>query len=358
MFNVSPFESRTVSWWYDQKKKIDFNPQYQRKGNIWTIADKSYLIDSILNDFDIPKIYVADYSFGNAKLIAESYRFAVVDGKQRFEAMFDFYEDKIALDSKFVYEEDSDVKIGGMRFSEIRLKYPEIARKFENYNLSVMRIVTNEEGKINDLFVRLNRSRPLTGAELRAAMNGEVPKIIKNLAEKPFFELVKFSKNRAQDQNAAAKLLLIEFLGGFTGTAKSNLDELVELAVRSESDLAGIRDAKKRVESVLEKMNMIFVNNDPLLSSQGPIPIYYWLIKNARESEIAFVRNFLVNFEATRKQVRSSDDMPDDSKLREYYIYNTQLRSVDNKGSLEIRYTILSEKFQKYLLENNLILDK
>jgi hypothetical protein len=44
-------------WWVTQKKNIDMSPTYQRRGNIWSDADKAYLIDTILNDYDIPKIY-------------------------------------------------------------------------------------------------------------------------------------------------------------------------------------------------------------------------------------------------------------------------------------------------------------
>jgi hypothetical protein len=276
----------------------------------------------------------------------------MVDGKQRFEAMFEFYEDKLPLLPSFVFEEDIELKIGGLKFSQIRFKYPDIARKFENFNLSVMRIVTDEEGKINDLFVRLNRSRPLTGAELRAAMMGESPKLIKTLSQHPFFQLVKFNKNRAQDQNAAAKILLIEFLGGFTGTAKGNLDDLVGLAVKSDTDLQGIQAAWEKASEVLSKMCNVFVERDPLLSSQGSIPVYYWLVRNTGVENLRNLRQFLLQFEEVRKRVRASDVNNTQKSIQSYYIYNTQLRSVDNKGSLEIRYSILSSQFLEYLKLN------
>ena len=60
MFKVRQFEARTLSWWYDQRDTIDLNPPYQRRGGLWSAREKSYLIDSILNDYDIPKLYLAD----------------------------------------------------------------------------------------------------------------------------------------------------------------------------------------------------------------------------------------------------------------------------------------------------------
>lgn len=40
-----------------KRKKIDTNPDYQRPA-VWTKAQKQLLIDSILRDFDVPKIYL------------------------------------------------------------------------------------------------------------------------------------------------------------------------------------------------------------------------------------------------------------------------------------------------------------
>ena len=45
MFRVRTFESRTLSWWYNERKNIDMNPQYQRKGGLWSADDKALLID-------------------------------------------------------------------------------------------------------------------------------------------------------------------------------------------------------------------------------------------------------------------------------------------------------------------------
>ena len=55
MFQVRTHETRTLSWWHTNKDDIDFNPPYQRKGGLWTPGDKAYLVDSILNGYDIPK---------------------------------------------------------------------------------------------------------------------------------------------------------------------------------------------------------------------------------------------------------------------------------------------------------------
>jgi hypothetical protein len=78
VFSVRQFEARTLSWWSDQRDEIDFDPPYQRRGGIWTRRDKAFLIDSILNGFDIPKLYVADFTVGPTTLNTSNKQFAVV----------------------------------------------------------------------------------------------------------------------------------------------------------------------------------------------------------------------------------------------------------------------------------------
>src|SRR5438067_12827678 len=94
---VTAFPARTLSWWRTQKTKIDMNPPYQRRGHLWSDADKAFLIDSILNGFDIPKLYLADFTYSNSRLNKKLLPYAIIDGKQRFEAIFDFFEGNVTL---------------------------------------------------------------------------------------------------------------------------------------------------------------------------------------------------------------------------------------------------------------------
>ena len=128
-------------------------PVYQRRGGLWSPKYKAFLIDSILNDFDIPKLYIADFTWGNTTLNHQSKAYAVIDGKQRFETIFDFFEARVVLDEGFVYSDDSSLSLEGLGYKDLEHNYPRIASEFANYNLSVLSVITNEEAKINDLFV-------------------------------------------------------------------------------------------------------------------------------------------------------------------------------------------------------------
>ena len=87
MFRVRRHDIHSVRWWYARRKEIDFSPSYQREGNIWSDSDKSYLVDSIINSYDVPKIYFADFTYQNSPLNQNGKLYAIIDGKQRMQAI-------------------------------------------------------------------------------------------------------------------------------------------------------------------------------------------------------------------------------------------------------------------------------
>jgi hypothetical protein len=109
------------------------------------------------------------------KLNSSGTQYAVIDGKQRLGAIFDFFDNKLRLAKDFEWTQNLDLSLSGLSYKDLLQNQPRAASKFANYNLSVMRVITDDEAKINELFVRLHRSKPLTGAETRNAMGGVVP---------------------------------------------------------------------------------------------------------------------------------------------------------------------------------------
>ena len=90
------------------------DPIYQRLGGLWSPKNKAFLIDSILNDFDIPKLYIADFTWGTTTLNHQSKAYAGIDGTQRFETIFDFFEGRVVLDEGFVYSDDFSLSLEGL----------------------------------------------------------------------------------------------------------------------------------------------------------------------------------------------------------------------------------------------------
>lgn len=365
-FEVLPMLPRTLAWWLEEIDSVDFEPVYQRKGQIWSVPQKQLLIDSILNKFDIPKLYLADFTFLNSRLNASKKRYAVIDGKQRLLAISDFFSGQFTLAKDFSLSEQPELELGGFSYRDLESNYPKIAKKFDNYSLSIMSVITDDESKINDLFVRLNSSKPLTGAELRGAMTGNVPNIIKSLAGHEFFKTrIKFNTARSQDRNMAAKLLLLEHRGSIVDTKKQQLDKLIKEGLNEiegqqvedsdqlegaleevfeETENLSIERSADRTNAVLSKMRDIFIENDPLLRQQAQIVVIYWLVRSIEEDELAKVRPFLLKFEADRAANKEAGGTQD-SELAEFEL---QARTSNDASSIRERYNTVLNRFLSF----------
>lgn len=354
-FKITPIQNKTISWWYSKRSKIDMNPPYQRRGRLWSSTDKAYLIDSIINGYDIPKIYVADFTWGESIINKKNLPYAIIDGKQRFEAIFDFFDGNIVLNDDFLYLEKPSLKLGGLGYKDLLLNYQDIADDFQNYNLMVIGVYAKKEAPITELFVRLNRSKALTGAEIRNAMAGPAPELIRQIASHEFFSTnIRFDVKRGQDLNASAKLLLFEYEKDFQETTKSRLDKFVkETAIGSKErlELAG-----RHTIDNLDDLSSIFLPKDILLNSAGTIPVYYWLVKNLNEKDYSKVREFINDFEKERKNNRRLvREEPDSKNIKPFLVeYDNFNRSTNNQQSHRERYRILLQKFQKYLVSGNI----
>ncbi len=342
-FRIQELDRRTLSWWKNRRDRIDMEPPYQRKGRRWSKSDKQYLIDSIVNGFDLPKFYVTDFTWGPSDLNRNASAYAVIDGKQRFEAIFDFFDGKIALSEDFKYISDPNIKLAGLTLEQLRQQFPGIAEEFENFNPIIMGVVTSDKRFIEELFVRLNRSRPLTGAEVRNAMAGPVPDLVRQICNHDFFTSnSKFPKGSGQDLNLAAKILMFEQLGRIENTKKENLDQFTSTS-SSDNDIT-LTETLKSVLQNLDRMTDIFFFEDDLLRSEGPIPVYYWFIRSLNSEQHWEARDFIETFTGWVKSKDKSSIYPDDLSS-DLETYSTALRSVNDKSSHEKRFELLSKWF-------------
>ena len=182
-------------------------------------------------------------------------------------------------------------------------------------------------------------------------MQGPAPGIIRRISRHNFFQVcARFQMNRAQDQNAAAKLLLFEYENDLAETKKSRLDQFVHNASRQPRERLEL--AGRKTIDILDRMEEIFLPRDVLLSSAGQVPIFYWLVRSHSEADDQFIREFLVKFERERKANRdlvesNPLDKKIDRRLLEYDQFNRNTNDlVSHKG----RIKILEERFEVFLL--------
>lgn len=364
-FKVIEHEGRPLSWWYDQYKsnRLDMSPAYQRKADLWSDWKKAHLIDSILNDFDIPKIYVADFTESPSTLNPNRRAYSIIDGKQRLGAIFDFFDDRLPLNLSFVLDEEPGLILGGKKYSELP---PFVSSRLDNFTPVVMSVVTNDENRITEMFTRLNSGESANSAERRNAIPGPVTKIIRQITANRFFiHKIHFNVKRMQEFNLAAKLALIEFKGGFVDTKARNLDSFaregahyfVEGFVKRRSKLTEeqeiqlwdkYNETEDNVLQVLDKLAVEFSDKDPLLVNAGSIPLYYWLMRQNPELCKSALRPFIEEFTyKVKKNLRLSREKPDfaDPELMNYY---TMGRTTNDQGSLVGRYNILLKHLKSF----------
>lgn len=353
---ITPHQTKTLIWWSGKRESIDFSPPYQRKGRLWSTQDKAFLIDTIINGFDVPKLYLADFQYGNSSLNEKRLAYAIIDGKQRLEAIFDFFDGNLVLDRDFVFRHEPELRLGGLSLKDLRRSHRHIAEEFENASFDIMSVFAEDEKDVNELFVRLNRSKPLTGAEVRNAIAGPVTDVIRRLTDHSVFgESIRFSTQRAGDQNAAAKCLLFEYEEKPVGTKKANLDDFARSLQtdRKKVDKNKLELAARRCLDTFDAMDEVFLPSDTLLSSAGVFPVYYWFVRSVESAYRDDIRTFLVDFEESRKKHREAQkDLGPASEVDQQYArYDTLNRSTNDAVSHRGRYQILRFAFEEYIEE-------
>ena len=91
--------------WRDSNR-LELQPSFQRRA-VWSATARIMLIDTILRDLPMPKIFVA-----TTLKDERTYRI-VIDGQQRISAILDFLSDRFALKRPYCGE------AAGKRFSDL-----------------------------------------------------------------------------------------------------------------------------------------------------------------------------------------------------------------------------------------------
>lgn len=330
--------SYTVLDLWEKQDLIQLDPEYQRRGEVWPLSRRQLLIDSMLNDYDIPKIYLRRFLPRETLQDGREVEFAVVDGRQRLETIWAFLRDEFVLG-----DDQSPNAISGLsnlRASELKTQLPNAYSGFLNYHLDVVTLETNDLDTVEDMFLRLNESSPLNAAEKRNAFGGPLPRLSKEVAEHSYFmDCLPFSDARYRFRDMAAKFLFFEHRKGVADTKKAYLDRFFRAEKdQPSSDLAQWAEA---VKQNLNTMSAVFGAKDPLLQSVGMSSVYYLLFRTARERDLEIHRADLARFESARAANRErakSDDEDADLALLEFDGYS---QSPNDVSAMRFRHDTL-----------------
>ena len=161
-----------VREWRDDKK-LEIRPDFQRK-EVWSRAAQIMLIDSIIKNIPIPKIYLETKMKQGVK-----YRI-VIDGQQRLTAILDY------IDGKYTLPEVYGKKWAGKKFVDLTEKEQNIILGYE-IDTNCLNNPTEEE--VRQLYSRVNTyTVQLNAQELRRAdYPGDFIKLAEELADDDFF---------------------------------------------------------------------------------------------------------------------------------------------------------------------------
>lgn len=341
-FRVSTMEGSSVQNLSLAREEIWLDPPYQRQSDIWPLWKKQLLIDSLIQGFDVPKFYFHEF-FPIQSVDGVDYRYAIIDGKQRLSAIWEFMDGEYALSSEIELIRNPDYAVGEMTYGELGAAYPRIRASFDARMLSVVTIQADDIELIEEMFSRLNEAVPLSAAEKRNALGGPLPGHIRDLvASKRFFsDCVPFTNSRYRHFDLAAKYLYLVHVDGLEDTKKVRLDRFVrEFKLKSLNVEA--EALRRSVDEVLDSMSEVFVLRDSLLRSVGSCVLYFQLFREALGGEFAPpTRSQLEQFERVRLENRRRAEATLGEADYDLLEYDRFAQSPNDGIALRFRYSVL-----------------
>ena len=211
---------------------IVINRDYQRSEEVWPPAARSYLIDTILHGYPIPKISL----FQKTDLRSRRTIKEIVDGQQRSNAILDFYTDALRLTGK--------TEFSGKTYSQ--LEEPD-KQRFLDYYITADLFVGATEEDIRQVFRRINSyTVPLNPQEERHATHqGRFKWFIVELTERYASTLKRlgvFNERQLSRMSDAALFteLVIAMKDGIQTAARTKLDKVYKTNEEQFPDEAGV----------------------------------------------------------------------------------------------------------------------
>lgn len=148
---------RDIAWFKqaDELDQLEMRPPFQRN-LVWTKKQKSFLIDSILNGYPIPELYMQDLVSADGVK-----QYIVVDGQQRITSCLQY------INGDFEIDEKDSPTLGGLTFDDLS---SEQKKKLYSYQFLVRLLPQISDIELREIFQRLNRNNViLNPQELRQA---------------------------------------------------------------------------------------------------------------------------------------------------------------------------------------------
>lgn len=310
------------------RKRINTNPDFQRPA-VWGASQKQLLVDTILRDYDVPKLYWR-------KTGSRPDTYDVVDGQQRLRALWDFF------DGKFKLPKDADPIDGEAISGCLYENLPdELRSKFDVYALDVVILENTDEDEVREMFLRLQNGTSLKAQEKRNAYPGKLRDFVCELVKHPFFSSVGFSNSRFAFDHVAAQLVCLEMHGEPTNVKNADLNKIYE----NNKDFDSKGTIAKDVRRVLDFLSFVFPEKTPELERYNVIALYCLVSEVLRQYVIEEVKpkfhDWFIDFE--QKRIQQDLISIDNNNEPEWITYREKIsHSTDAAESIRWRMEFLT----------------
>lgn len=320
-----------------RKDKIDPKPQYQR-GSVWTVEKKQLLMDTILRQYDIPKVYLR-------VLNEQDYEHEVVDGQQRLRCIWSFVNNEFSLgiESK---DFDDLPDLSGKYYNE--LTGPQQDR-IGSFVLTVTELFDSHDIEVRELFLRLQEGTTLNPPEKRNAMQGNMRDFVRDLTSYPILLKTTVNNNRFQYDDLIAHVCRLEMSGGPANVKAADLKVFYE----NHQDFNKDSPKAKKIKKVLNFLNKSFSDNTPELSIKWGFVDLYMLVSYLLDEYVITDRqqdiyDFYIGFETERRNVSDPADLlsTDDGWNKDLYDYiDAFQREGAKRSNIQTRHDIYIRRF-------------
>ncbi len=333
----------------DYLYRIDLDADYQRE-KIWSTKQQEDLLDSILNDIDIPKIYLVEVKDN------KQFDYECIDGKQRMVTLSRFF--------KPVRDEETPLMIELLQepytYKQLKKAHPSIAKRIEDYKLSFCIYESIPDEYVRIIFRRLQLGIRLNSGELLKTRTGIIRDFIYQEIgnDGPFFRHTNLSEKRFSRPFTLAQICINSFAkakpdGEFTRARLQDIEDFFE-----ETEANGLDkndDNLNRMRHILKLMDKTFGKGAIIISSRAiAVSGYLFIEELVKEGKTNLVLKFSQFYLKLLNEVKINMDLlskyqrpRNPSVMEEFQKYVLQA-SVESY-SIKRRHEYLKKAFNYFL---------
>lgn len=275
---------------WNNREILKYDTYFQRQA-AWKEKDRIFLIDSIINGYPLPSIFICDASIDYDSLKKQ---YNVLDGRQRLESIFKFLKNEFKYNNKFFNEMSNEEK-----------------DRILSYSIPIVQIYIDptDVNRIKEIFKRLNtNSRNLNKIEKDATKLLEYDFMLLNKVLVGIVNIDEYPKYKEEIDN----------LFQYEDEEQDEIEIILpedEVTVDDYISEIIIDKNINNIKNIFTKEDFIFskyfigrqVNLQHLLNILGSIILEKIIHRNLQEKDIVQISENMRKFEVKEKVIKYND---------------------------------------------------